>query len=910
MDNTTNIIYWNAASLENKAAELINVMQQHNAHIALINETHLTRTLTLTGYKVYQHSRVNRGGGGTAIIVRSDIKAEEIILPELTRLEATAVIVRINNQETILVAAYNPPSEINTDDIKKIFQTTKPIIVAGDLNAKHTSWYNIKSDQVGKKLLNLSLQEDFVIQAPTTFTRYPNTDDNIRRRQANQAEIRPSVIDLVLVQNFPQLIELDVLEKLCSDHLPVLMKINSTLMRNKSTRRNFNKANWQKYREEVDQYTKSSPSLQTPQAIDEAVKQLTSIIQESIKNNVPLYNNSNNNTSHTLPEDILELIKTRDKLRKVNRLKMDESIQSDLNQLREDINKKIREHQNETWNNKVKNLSTQDNSAWRVTKALTRPTARIPVLKHDNKHITNPQEKAELLANTLQEAFTPNTPKPEQVAQCISTELYVATQMLHPKDNNPKKYRPSQIRNMLKKLKKRKAPGHDDIPNEALTNLPDPAVKLLTSIINAMLKTGHFPTDWKLAKVLMLPKPGKDHSDPNNYRPISLLCTLSKVAEKAILLRLQRYLHIKNTIINEQFGFRSQHSTVQQVVRVVDDITEEKNKNKPTAMLLIDLQKAFDKVWHEGLISKFLDLKVPNYITSILYSYLANRSFYVNIDEYKSGIKPIKAGVPQGSLLGPVLFNIYINDIPHHERTKLAIYADDTAIYASSFSPRRAFQLVQEHANLIAEWCNKWLLQVNASKCETILFRDFAPKHNCVFNFTFNGEVVQRVSTAKYLGVILEQHLSWRYHIKETRNKAYQRLGQLYPLLNNRSQIQAKTALHIYKATVLPIMTYASPVWSGASNTSLKSLQMLQNKVTKIITKSPLYTRVVDMHEALMLQTVNEFIAIQNRRFYLKSSQHSNVLVTKYCNYVESPWDKKPRPKDASSKVEGLTFYY
>jgi Reverse transcriptase (RNA-dependent DNA polymerase)/Endonuclease-reverse transcriptase len=907
--NTTNIIFWNANSLEDKATELINVMQQHNAPIALINESKLKNKLKITGYDVYFNSRTTSRGGGTAIIIHSNIKHEELILPELERLEATAISIKINNKETILVAAYNPPKGINTEDIKKLFKTTSPIIIAGDFNAKHRAWHNISTESYGTKLLQLSLQEDFIIHAPTTFTRYPTVEENIKRRQKNLPLIRPSVIDLALTQNFPHHIELAVLEKLHSDHLPVLMQIHSKLMKTSTTRRNYNKANWQKYREEIEQFTETTPSLKTPQAIDDAVKHLTSIIQESINSNVPLVN-TNKNTAHSLPENILALIKRRNKLRRVNRRIMSAGIQSTINKLREEINTKIKLHRNKTWDDKVSNLTTQDNSAWRVTRALTRQTTRIPALKVNDKYICNPEDKAELLADSLESAFTPNIPKPGVETHVADTKLQVTTHMFVPNNNNPKKYRPSQIRNMLRKLKKRKAPGYDDIPNEALINLPDSAVKYLTNIINAMLKTGYFPKDWKLAKVLMFPKPGKDHSDPNNYRPISLLCTLSKVAEKAILLRLQRYLHIKKTIIHEQFGFRSQHSTVQQVVRVVDDITEQKNKNRPTAMLLIDLQKAFDKVWHEGLISKLINLGVPNYITRILHSYLDTRSFFVYINGYKSSIRPIKAGVPQGSLLGPTLFNIYINDLPKHDNTKLAIYADDTAVYASSYSPRRAYELVQEHANSIARWCNKWLLQVNASKCETILFRSHARKHNCNFNFFFNGEAVQRVNQAKYLGVYLDHFLSWTRQVSEARSKAFQRLGQLYPLLNYDSQIQPRTALHIYKATILPIMSYASPVWSGAGDIALKSLQILQNKVARIITKLPSGTRIVKMHEDLKLTTVNEHLAAQNRRFYFKSSQHNNSLISNYCNYEYSNYDKKPRPKDACKKLEGLTFYY
>jgi Reverse transcriptase (RNA-dependent DNA polymerase)/Endonuclease-reverse transcriptase len=901
MADTTNIIHWNARSLKKKVTELVSVLQEHNAPIALISETHLVKDLKVNGYKVFQTNRPAGQKGGTAILVRPDIKHHQIKLPALHALEATAIQVTINKRPTIIVSVYNP-GDLNIHDISTLLQTSLPIIIAGDLNAKHRSWHSQYNNKAGRAIFNLSQKHDFVVQGPTTFTRYPDIG-----KKNNTT--RPDVLDIALVQNFPYHIEHHVLDKLNSDHLPVLMKIHSQLLSEPQKRRNYSKANWSKYQQHIDSFLNNKQNIKSSSDVDEAEQHLTKIIQQALEENVPLIECKQ--PTDKLPEDILSLIRLRNRLRKVNRFRRSNYISSQINNLRNQIDVKISNFKNEKWSNLVSNLSTDDHSAWKVTKALTRQTSRIPPLKQNNSYICDPQQKAELLANTLQESFSPNPPKDGEKIHFISTGLQVANEMSKPNDFKPKKYRPSQIKNFLKKLKRRKAPGPDDIPNEALINLPDSAVKYLTNLINAMLRIGYFPQNWKLAKVLMLPKPGKDHSDPNNYRPISLLSTLSKVAEKAILLRLNRFLHIKKLIRHEQFGFRSQHSTVHQAVRVMDDITAELNKNRPTAMLLIDLQKAFDRVWHDGLIHKLINLNVPIYITRILHSYLSSRSFYVDLNGYKSSIKPIKAGVPQGSLLGPVLFNIYINDMPSSEKTKLAIYADDTAVYASSFNPRVAFQHIQEHASTIEAWCNKWLLQVNASKCETILFRTRKRKHQCNFNFTFNGEAVQQVDSAKYLGVTLQHNLKWSQHLRATINKANGRLAQLYPLLNPRSCLQLKTALHIYKATILPVISYASPVWSGTTITLLKSLQLIQNKVVRMITKCPRYTRTVKMHSDLKLPMVNEYLATQNKRFYYKAALHSNNLISNFCNYDFSNWDKVAKqPKDACSKLIGLNFYH
>jgi endonuclease/exonuclease/phosphatase family metal-dependent hydrolase len=897
MAAAANIVYWNARSLRPKVDELIAFMTEHNTPIALINETHLKKELTITGYNVYQNNRQDEEKGGTAIIVSSEIQHHSITLPALEILECTAIKVNIHKKDVILVAAYNRPTVSNIKDIKKVLNTSTPIIVAGDLNAKHTSWLCHQNNKQGRELYNLSNKSNFVIQAPTTPTFYHSS-----------GLYRPGILDITLVQNFAHQLSFEVHDKLDSDHLPVIMKIHSTLTKENKQHRMYHKANWDSYRNTIDTHINPNKPLNSNQDIEDATSHLTKLIKDSIQQHVPMSSNKNKNTK--LPTPILQLIKQRNQLRKLNRRFNHNVIKAKINKLREDISSKIKSHNNKIWHDKVSKLSTGDNSAWRVTKALTRQNVKIPPLKHNNVYICDPEKKAELLADTLQESFTPNNAKPEHQDHKTATEEEVKNNMNMPHQNKPKKYRPSQIRNLLKKLKKRKAPGPDEIPNEALSNLPDSAVKLLTNIINASLRLGYFPEQWKLAKVLMFPKPGKDHSDPNNYRPISLLCTLSKVAEKAILMRLNKFLNFKKTIRDEQFGFRSQHSTAHQVTRVTDDIIQARNKNQATAMLLIDLQKAFDRVWHDGLISKLIHLNVPNYIIRVLHSYLSRRSFYVQVNESKSNTKPILAGVPQGSLLGPVLFNIYINDIPNDPNTSLAIYADDTAVQASSLSAVKAYQLVQRHANSIADWCNKWLLQVNASKCETILFCSNKKKYKIQFTLKFNGEDVKQVRVAKYLGVTLDWKLNWNAHLNATRAKASARLAQLYPLLNPGSSIQTKTALHIYKATILPVITYASPAWSGTNNNQLKELQKIQNKVLKIITKCPMYTRIVKLHKDLQMPMVNEVLHNLNKKFYAKANEHTNKLIANFANCDSSVWDKVARPKFASQKLLGLNFYH
>ncbi|GFV54734.1 RNA-directed DNA polymerase from mobile element jockey [Trichonephila clavipes] len=234
--------------------------------------------------------------------------------------------------------------------------------------------------------------------------------------------------------------------------------------------------------------------------------------------------------------------------------------------------------------------------------------------------------------------------------------------------------------NIILKLDNRKAPGPDSIKNITLKALPLNAITNLTKTINKCLIYKYFPIAWKTANITVLPKPGKDESKAENYRPISLLSSVGKIFEKILLERIKAFCNENYIIPDFQHGFRENTSTLHQLLQVNNQVIHGFSQRMITGGVFLDVQKAFDRIWHKGLIYKLIKRNFPPYLIHIINSFLNNRAFRVKIDHFISQNGSLKSGCPQGSLLSPILFNIFTSDFPTHPEASIDLFADDAAI--------------------------------------------------------------------------------------------------------------------------------------------------------------------------------------------------------------------------------------
>ncbi|GFT92146.1 probable RNA-directed DNA polymerase from transposon BS [Trichonephila clavipes] len=347
-------------------------------------------------------------------------------------------------------------------------------------------------------------------------------------------------------------------------------------------------------------------------------------------------------------------------------------------------------------------------------------------------------EKAEAFKDTLEVTFQENA-EPYSDDKIEEVESLVTHYFDNFNTLTPPLTSPLEVRGIIKKLPNRKSPGPDQIPNIALKYLPINAITHLTKIYNRCLINCHFPTQWKIANVVMLPKPNQDHKFSQNYRPISLLNTTAKIFERIILNRIKNSLQSHRLYSPEQCGFREGHSTLHQLIRATNIINEGFASKLYTVGVFFDVKRAFDKMWHDGLTYKMIKLKFPAYLIKIIHNYLHNRTFRVRVNNTFSETGFCQSGTPQGSVLSPYLYNIFTYDFPDHHTVSTCLFADDSAALTQGVNLKYTIKTMQQFLVKLEKWLTDWRIAINVEKTQAIVFRKWGvidPRLNSLFSMT------------------------------------------------------------------------------------------------------------------------------------------------------------------------------
>lgn len=817
-------------------------------------------------------------------------------MKDLGAVEASAIQVKIKNKLLKIVSAYYSPSvdkksadKFAKNDFDKIFGNADTVFCAGDFNAKYRGWGCRVNNIRGKKLNNYCQNKNLMVCASDNFTHFPFCK--------NGKPKNPDLLDFAITKNFNYDINASTIYELDSDHFPVLfqinLKCNSSLYQPKI---NTNQTDWDKFNDFLWEAQPNTAELHSKNQIDNAVTEISNNIKLAIEASTPHKTFKKRNPP--LPEHILNLMKQRNKIKSNSRRKPDIFANKQINSLRKQIDSEIQKHRINTWTKKIENLKIKDHTLWQTTKMFTRTKTTIPPLKDNNGKLRffSRADKANKLASYLASTMTPhsNPSIPEFIKE---TDSMVDDFVKKPCSDKSPTTSASKIKKFFSKTKNKKSPGEDGITNYIMKKLPLFYYEHISNIFNACFKLCYFPRVWKNAVVLVLYKGGsKDQTLASSYRPISLLNTMSKALEAIFCEFFDEFL-VKNGLYDkDQFGFRFKHSTVQQILRVTEHITLQFNQNRNTGAVFLDVAKAFDSVWHNGAIRRLIESKFPDTYIHFLNSYLKERTFVVCLDGYTTKKFPILSGVPQGSLIGPKLFIFYMLGLPSSNSVKKFIYADDTALMFSSWSNKRIVKSLNEYLSQIHEWCTKWRIKINADKSEAILIGQKNKNRN-INPPELNGTKINWKPAVKYLGVTLDQKLTYSKHVQSINQKASGQINKLFPILKNPA-LTYKNGTTIYKMLIRPIISYAGEVWGNTSKSNWSKMQRIQNRALKLITNAPRYTRISRLHKDLNVEYLRDFVVKQTKNFYERNKNSNFDQISGLGKYEYDPGIKYKRPKD------------
>ena len=393
------------------------------------------------------------------------------------------------------------------------------------------------------------------------------------------------------------------------------------------------------------------------------------------------------------------------------------------------------------------------------------------------------------------------------------------------------------VKNEIKHLSANKATGNDEISVKIIKLVVGIPVVIdsLTYICNLSLSTAYFPTAWKTARVKPIFKSG-NKLEVSNYRPIAILSVVSKFTERAVHKHFLDYLISKQILCPNQFGFRPKHSCETALLCMVDEWAMNVDNGKINGVALVDLRKAFDLVDHDILLQLLSECGCSERSLQWFKSYLSDREQFVSIQNKKSGVRNVSVGVPQGSILGPLLFTILINNLPRAvNKASVFMYADDTTISVSGTSKQEIEVQLNDVLKEVYDWTAKNKLLMNLKKTKVMMI---GTKQRCSklsdtnLNVKLNNVTVDCVNEAKCLGVTLDSHLTFNSHVNSIATVVKQKIGVLRRLRNHFDSRQLSS---LYWGYVLPHILYCANVWSGRSKRNYDTMNRLHKRAAYMV---------------------------------------------------------------------------
>ncbi|KAK7115386.1 hypothetical protein V1264_001263 [Littorina saxatilis] len=843
---------WNAEGLRKKKPELQDFLRREQVDIICIQETHLTdaHRFSMRGYELFRHDRSNRSKGGILTLVRNNIPAIEVGRSTGEN-EFLAVKAVLQGREFTIINFYCPPDK--NLELHTLHLPQSNLLILGDFNGHSPSWgyqdLNCRGEQI----------EDWMIDENLILINKPDDKPTCLSR----AWKTTSTPDLAIAtEDIHKICDRSVADQLGgSDHLPILLKLSLQEQASPMSKKpswNYKKANWAKFERLTDILCQET-TIDSTQDININVKRISDCILQAAQQSIP--RGRRKDYKPYWSKDLQDL---HDKLRSARELLEKDPTPENTtayNKSRAEFEEGKTKEIRKSWHEKTSSLNMERDTGklWKLIKTLNddhQCTPRATLLKEDGKIYTG-KRAATLLAENFREDSLLEVPR-EKIAEVrmrMKEELRKQQQTSACMTDD---FTIHELKSSTRQLKNKKAPGKDGITNEMIRHLGSHTKQKLLGIYNQSWNSGVFPFSWKEAILTPVLKKGKDRHNKTSYRPISLLSCLSKLMERMVNRRLQHHLE-KNGLINPtQSGFRKNRSTEDQITLLTQDIENGFQQKMKTLAVFVDLTRAFDKVWKEGLLLKLLQKRVCGKMIAWIHSYLFQRSARVKLEGQTSMLVKIREGVPQGSCIAPTLFVVFIDDIADHLSMHIsrALHADDLAVWTRAEHITTAACRMQEAMNHLSDWAKEWMVTINRTKTEATCC-SLSPKKE-EFTLRLDGQNIPQQETPTYLGVKLDRRLTWAPHISVMHSKATKKMAVMKKLSGTKWGANMKILTQVYTGSVRPHMEYASNAWSTAAKTNTDNLAKVQNAGLRLITGGMKTTPISALEKTAGLTSLEE----------------------------------------------------
>ena len=840
---------WNAEGVSTKKIPLSERLYHETIDVACLQETHLkeSQRFTMRGYQVFRHDREGRSKGGVAILVKNSIPAQEFVVRTNNQAEIHGVNIIVDNQKLRIFSVYCPPDRDLSLELIQI-QDSRCLIV-GDFNSHSEAWGYDEADRRGEEVEDWQIDNGLVLlndpdDPPTFFSRRWLTS---------------STPDLAFATNdISRIATRTVLKQLGgSDHRPVKISLDLHFKPQEAKtfpRWNYKKANWERFSSLVDQYSLKISNKQ--QNLNTKIKALNQVILKAAQESIPRGARKNYKPYWTeeLQQEEDAVAEARDRVEEDPSQENNITLKAATARHRRTFIQEARR----TWQEKTEqlNMDKEGNKLWNLARALNDENSRrSPITLEQDGELCTGKQAANVFAKQYAQTSDLQIPtdrrREVREAQRARRDLPEEPLMTAP-------FVRDELEDALKTLKLKKAPGPDNITNEMLMHLGPKAKKKLLQLFNDGWRSGTVPQIWREAIMIPVHKKGKDKSKAESYRPISLTSCVGKLMERLINARLMWHLEAKHHITPEQAAFRQDRSTEDQVTYISQAIEDAFQEKKHTLAVWIDMEKAFDKVWKEGLKMKLRQCGVAGRMYRWIGQYLHNRKAKVQVKQHFSKKKILRQGVPQGGVLSPTLFLIFIGDILQRlpRNVRGAIYADDLALWCSEEYITTANYRLQQALQEIEAWSHTWLIKVNERKTTYTVFS--LSKQQQRVSLQLNGRGLQEEESPTYLGVTLDRRLTWKSQLQKNQTRAKIRLALMKKLSGTQWGADQKVLKKLYIGRIRPVLEYGMAASSTAAKTNMEKLSRVQNQAMRMMTGAMRTTPISAMETVIGLQSLED----------------------------------------------------